>query len=131
MLSINLRHKILIIGGNGLVGSTLAKYASLQHDIHLTVNHDYSSHKVIPHTKIDLLYDEAVSRKHCKIIYLYGHYWIIDLSSSNGTKINDKYIPFNILIKLNNYDIINLGITSFRINYIYPLKAKKILSFSA
>jgi dTDP-4-dehydrorhamnose reductase len=54
-----LRHKILIIGGNGLVGSTLAKYASLQHDIHLTVNHDYSSHKVIPHTKIDLLYDEG------------------------------------------------------------------------
>jgi hypothetical protein len=70
---------------------------------------------------IDLLYDEIVSRFHCKIMHLYGHYWIQDVSSSNGTKINNKYIPFNILVKLNNNDVISFGRTYLKINYINSL----------
>jgi len=53
-----MRHKILIIGGNGLVGSTLAKYAMLNYDIHLTVNNEHSSLSDIPYTKINLLHNK-------------------------------------------------------------------------
>lgn len=47
--------KLLIIGGNGLVGSTLIKYARDDFDIHYTINKNESSFDDIPHTKIDLM----------------------------------------------------------------------------
>jgi len=47
--------KLLIIGGSGLVGSTLIKYARDTYDIHITINNNESSFDDIPSTKIDLM----------------------------------------------------------------------------
>jgi len=47
------RHKLLIIGGSGLVGSTLAKYAVDTFDIHLTYNTNIPEFN-FPSTKIQL-----------------------------------------------------------------------------
>lgn len=47
--------KLLIIGGSGLVGSTLTEYALPHFKLHLTNNENEIRHKGIPVTKIDLL----------------------------------------------------------------------------
>ena len=49
--------KILIIGGSGLLGSTLVQYASDNYDVHITVNKNTIESKKISITKIDLLED--------------------------------------------------------------------------
>ncbi len=48
-------HKILIIGGSGLVGSTLVQYAMPHYDLHVTVNKNKIALTNTHVTKIDLL----------------------------------------------------------------------------
>ena len=47
--------KILIIGGSGLVGSTLVKYMKKDFDIHITYNKNPVDFQNIYSTKIDLM----------------------------------------------------------------------------
>ena len=47
--------KLLVIGGSGLVGSTLIEYAKSNYDIHFTINKNESCFDNIPFTKIDLM----------------------------------------------------------------------------
>ena len=47
--------KLLIIGGTGLVASTLIKYAKNDYNIHITINKNESVFDDIPNTKIDLM----------------------------------------------------------------------------
>lgn len=47
--------KLLIIGGSGFVGSTLASYAEKTYDLHITTNENNSNLNNIPTTKINLL----------------------------------------------------------------------------
>jgi len=47
--------KLLVIGGSGLVGSTLIQYAKTDYDIHFTINKNESSFDDVPFTKIDLM----------------------------------------------------------------------------
>ena len=51
--------KLLIIGGSGLVGSTLVKYAKMKYDIHITINKNKSVFNDVPTTQIDLINDQA------------------------------------------------------------------------
>jgi dTDP-4-dehydrorhamnose reductase len=51
--------KLLIIGGSGLVGSTLIEYAKTDYDIHFTINTNESSFDDIPFTKIDLMKNKS------------------------------------------------------------------------
>ena len=50
-----MKNKILIIGGSGLVGSTLASYAHSNYNLHLTVNNNEFKKNNIPTTRIDLI----------------------------------------------------------------------------
>lgn len=50
-----MKSKMLIIGGSGLIGSTLTQYAESYYDIHLTINKNKSEFSMIPATRIDLL----------------------------------------------------------------------------
>lgn len=52
-----MKKKILIIGGSGLVGSTLAKYATSYYDIHVTFNENMIKLNGITPTRINLLED--------------------------------------------------------------------------
>ena len=56
-----MKQKLLIIGGSGLVGSTLAEYALSDYDIHLTYNKNMPQNTLVKSTAIDLL---AVSYTH-------------------------------------------------------------------
>lgn len=49
--------KILIIGGSGLVGSTLLQYAKTNYDVHITFNKNNIETETVSSTKIDLLQD--------------------------------------------------------------------------
>ena len=51
--------KLLIIGGSGLVGSTLIEYAKTDYDIHFTINTNESPFDDIPFTKIDLMKNKS------------------------------------------------------------------------
>ena len=51
--------KLLVIGGSGLVGSTLIQYAKTDYDIYFTINKNESSFDDIPFTKIDLMKDKS------------------------------------------------------------------------
>jgi len=51
--------KILIIGGSGLVGSTLVKYLKKDFDIHITYNKNSVNFQNILSTKIDLMKDST------------------------------------------------------------------------
>lgn len=37
-----------------------------------------------------ITYNNAISRRHCKIVYQYDRYYIVDLGSSNGTFVNGQ-----------------------------------------
>lgn len=67
---------------------------------------------------LNYLYCNEISRFHITIIRKYGHYWLLDKNSSNGTRINDMEVPYNVMIKLKNKDVIEIGFLKIRIYYI-------------
>jgi hypothetical protein len=62
---------------------------------------------------ICLLLDDAVSRRHARLIHLHRHFWIQDIGASNGTWINNKCIPQHAAMMVNFSDSIELGVSSF------------------
>lgn len=59
--------------------------------------------------------DKHVSRKHCRIYEVDGKAYIENLSEHNHTYVNDKIVN-NCLLE--NSDVIRIGKTSFRIEYV-------------
>jgi pSer/pThr/pTyr-binding forkhead associated (FHA) protein len=53
--------------------------------------------------------DRQVSRHHAKILVVDGDFWIEDLNSTNGTRVNGATVTKQ---KLSNNDLINVGDTS-------------------
>jgi dTDP-4-dehydrorhamnose reductase len=54
-----LKQKLLIIGGSGLVGSTLTNYAESRYNIHITYNNNFPKNTIVDSTAIDLLDDRT------------------------------------------------------------------------
>jgi len=54
-----MKNKVLIIGGSGLVGSTLVNYMQDDYDIHITFNQNKNLLRNISETQIDLLKDRT------------------------------------------------------------------------
>lgn len=57
-------------------------------------------------------YEKGVSRLHARITRednTFGTYHILDLNSSNGTRINGARIPINSAVPIHNNDILTLG----------------------
>ncbi len=55
-------------------------------------------------------YDAGVSRKHCRIFQQGDQFFVEDLGSTNGTKLNGQIIPPNQPRPLNNGDTLELGL---------------------
>lgn len=53
--------------------------------------------------------DAYVSRRHARISYERGRYWIADLGSSNGTYLNDRRLEQDRAVALQDGDRIRLG----------------------
>jgi len=57
-------------------------------------------------------YEKGVSRLHAKLTRednTFGTYHVLDLNSSNGTRVNGTRIPINSAVPIHNNDILTLG----------------------
>lgn len=63
--------------------------------------------------------DMIASRKHCKVTFENGSWYIKDLHSHNGTLINGKKIPAGQKIQLVPGAVICIGCEEFRFSYKY------------
>lgn len=64
-----------------------------------------------------ITYNKAIGRRHCKIIFENGSYYIVDLNSANGTYVNDKKIASMENTPIRNGDTIRLANSNFTVNY--------------
>ena len=58
---------------------------------------------------VDLTADDAVSRRHARIVGRGGAFFLSDLGSTNGTKLNNRWLEPNREVPLNVGDRIELG----------------------
>ena len=59
--------------------------------------------------------DYAVSRIHARIIEFRGMFFLIDLESTNGTKLHHQFITPNIKVRVESDSIITFG----RLNFVF------------
>jgi len=79
--------------------------------------------------------DKFVSSQHARILVVHNSYYIEDLGSRNGTRVNDKPIS---RVRLSNQDVISLGRTSLRFiqmdiideNYVKKINLQMIQSLA-
>ena len=62
-----------------------------------------------------LLLDDAVSRKHARIRYHHGSFWIQDVGSSNGTWLRNQCLPHHVDVRLHPGDFVEVGISCFTV----------------
>lgn len=60
-------------------------------------------------------YEAGVSRKHCRIFKQGDQFFVEDLQSTNGTKLNGRFIPPNQPQPLNDGDVLELG--AFKVTF--------------
>jgi pSer/pThr/pTyr-binding forkhead associated (FHA) protein len=58
---------------------------------------------------VDLRFDDAVSRRHAKITTRGGSPFLVDLGSTNGTKLNGQWIEPNREVPITVGDRIEMG----------------------
>ena len=58
-----------------------------------------------------------ISRNHCRLDLMDGKVYITDLGSRNGTLLNNKPIPENIPVELNNQSLITIGSLTFQFEF--------------
>lgn len=64
-----------------------------------------------------ITFNKAISRIHCKIIYQNNNYYIVDLSSANGTYVNGSRITPNDGFPLSNGDSVRLANSDFKVEF--------------
>src|SRR6185295_10722872 len=72
---------------------------------------------------IDLAPDMKVSRQHARILFENDEYWIEDLNSKQGTKVNGLKMPSKSRQRLWRNDVVVLGETSLKVDV--PHEAEK------
>lgn len=63
-------------------------------------------------------FNKAISRIHCRIIYIDGRYFIRDEKSVNGTFVNNKRVPVEGEVLIKSGDIIKLANSEFLVKSI-------------
>lgn len=69
------------------------------------VSHIYPDVDLTPHGG----YEAGVSRRHCRILQQGDQFFVEDLESTNGTRLNDQFIPPKQPRLLQNGDVLELG----------------------
>ena len=67
-----------------------------------------------PANNVSVMQDQTVSGNHAVILYREDNYYLKDLLSSNGTKLNGVSLEPDVAAKLKDNDIIEVGKTVFR-----------------
>lgn len=63
-----------------------------------------------PKTNTLQVRDQTVSTQHFKIVYKEGHYYVVDLWTTNGTSVNHEFVRVHCL---ESGDVIRAGMTEF------------------
>ena len=63
-------------------------------------------------------FNKAISRIHCRIIYIDGRYFIKDEKSVNGTFVNNRMVPVDGQVPIKTGDIIRLANSDFQVKSI-------------
>jgi hypothetical protein len=66
-------------------------------------------------------YEAGVSRKHCRIFKQGDQFFVEDLQSTNGTRLNGQFIPPNQPHPLNDGDVLELG--AFKVTFVVKREA--------
>lgn len=64
-----------------------------------------------------VMYNPAISRIHCKVIYENERYYLSDMGSVNGTFVNHQRVYQNHKVEIKNGDHIRLANSEFTISY--------------
>jgi pSer/pThr/pTyr-binding forkhead associated (FHA) protein len=59
--------------------------------------------------ELDLSADDAVSRRHARVFRRGGQFWIRDLDSTNGTRLNGSWLAVDTDVPLHCGDLVELG----------------------
>lgn len=70
-----------------------------------------------PENDAEISFNKAISRRHCKIVFKNGEYYICDAGSSNGTYVNGMRCSQD-LVKIGKGDIIKLANSDFMFKQI-------------
>ena len=62
-------------------------------------------------------HNPAISRVHCKISYVQGHYYLTDVGSANGTYINQHKVEPHQTVEISNGDYLKLANSDFVISF--------------
>jgi pSer/pThr/pTyr-binding forkhead associated (FHA) protein len=69
--------------------------------------------------------DASISRNHVEIVYSSGAITIMDMGTSNGTKINEQPIPANLPVEYHVGQVLTLGRCNIGIIFVFPESEKK------
>jgi pSer/pThr/pTyr-binding forkhead associated (FHA) protein len=69
--------------------------------------------------------DNSISRNHVEIVYNHGVLTVMDMGSSNGTKINEHQIPANLVVEYHVGQVLTLGHCTVEIIFEFPQIEKK------
>ena len=83
------------------------KNLSSEHASVLSIGRDETNDIVIA--------DHSVSRVHARIIEFRGMFFLIDLESTNGTKLHHQFITPNIKVRVESDSVITFG----RLNFVF------------
>lgn len=106
--------------GDSMLGKRLSKISRNE-----TFHIDYKGKSVLLAVRISIgrdasnsivLDDNLVSRKHAAIHKIKDDFFITDLGSKNGTRVNDKPVEPNTYVKLGAGDKIIIGRTSLAVS---------------
>jgi S-DNA-T family DNA segregation ATPase FtsK/SpoIIIE len=64
--------------------------------------------------------DNSISRNHVEVIFNSGVITIMDMGTSNGTKLNDQQIPANLPVEYHEGQVLTLGHCSVGIIFEIP-----------
>lgn len=56
-----------------------------------------------------MLYGHTVSRRHARLWFQNGHWFLEDVGSSNGTRVNNNLLTRDQVVILNDGDVIRFG----------------------
>lgn len=59
-----------------------------------------------------------LSKQHCELVFQDGYWWIRDLNSTNGIKVNGERVQRKVL---RNNDTITLAKRNYKIEYLHPV----------
>lgn len=71
-----------------------------------------------------LVFNDEISREHCKIIWRNGVYFIVDLNSTNSTCLNGMELVPGQEYPIQPGDQLRLSASTFQIEQIYSLSRR-------